>query len=172
MNRKSIRQGNGKTLAQLRKKVKNETKKKNLIKKTLIPYDATQSSEKALKKILPVLEKHSGKIVLLTCIKDKATFGFFQTKSDKKALKIEKEKAQKFHKTIKRIIEELGIRFISKIVKSDLESHTIIEYAKKEKVDLIVMSKSKLKTNAEKIYHDSTVDAVFKKTPCPFLYIP
>ena len=157
-----------------KKKVVQELNNLQLVKfkKILIPYDATESSERALKKILPILEKHSSKIILLTCIKDKATFGFFKTNTDKKIMKKEKEKAEKFHKIVTKKIQDLGMKVSSKIVKSDLESQTIISQAKKEQTDLIIMSKSKLKTNAEKIYYNSTVEAVFKKTPCAFLYIP
>lgn len=142
------------------------------IRKILIPYDATPSSETALKKLLPMIKKHDAKIILLTCIRDRATFGFFKTKSDKKHMQQEKKKAQKFHDEVKKEAQKIGLEVISKIVKSDLESDSIVEIAKKEKVDLIAMSKTKLATNAERVYYNSTVDAVFKKTPCPFLYIP
>ena len=65
-------------------------------KKILVPYDASPSSEKAFKRILPIIEKHCSKIILLTCIRDRATFGFFQTKGDKKNLESEKKKAERF----------------------------------------------------------------------------
>ena len=142
------------------------------IKKILVPYDATPSSEKVIKNIKPFLEKHRCKIVLLTCIRDKASFGFFKLKSDKKEMEKEKKKAQKLHEIVEKNLEKIGVVILSKIVKSDLESKTIVEYAKKEDVDLIIMSKNKLKTHAEKVYYNSTVEAVFKKTSIPFLYLP
>jgi len=142
------------------------------IKKILVPYDATESSIKALKKLLSLFENQNFKIILFTCIRDKATFGFFKTKSDKQQIKHEREKAQKFHDNAKKEVEKFGVQISSKIVKSDLESKSIIEYAKKENIDVIVMSKSKLLTHAERVYYNSTVDAVFQKTPCLFLYVP
>lgn len=142
------------------------------VKKILIPYDATPSSEKVIKKLKPFLEKNHCEIILLSCIRDRATFGFFQTKSDKKEIEVEKKKAQKYHNQIAEKLKETEISVKSIVVKSDLESKTIVEYAKKEEADIIIMSKSKLGTNAEKVYYNSTVDAVFKKTPIPFLYIP
>lgn len=141
-------------------------------KKILVPYDATPSSEKAFKKILPIIEKHCSKIILLTCVRDRATFGFFQTKSDKKSLEQEKKRAERFQNMAIKEAEKFELSITSKIVKSDLESESIIDYAKSEKVDLIVMSKTKLTTNAEKMYYNSTVEAVFKNAPCPFLYVP
>ncbi|AJM92306.1 MULTISPECIES: universal stress protein [Nitrosopumilus] len=142
------------------------------IKKILIPYDATPSSEKAVKKIFPLIDKDCSKIIFLTCIHDKATFGFFKTKSDRKEMEQEKEKNKKYHERLKKEADKLGIQASSKIIKSDLESKSIIEFAKDQNVDLIVMSKSKIGTHAERLYYNSTVDAVFKKAPCPFLYIP
>ncbi len=142
------------------------------VKKILIPYDASPSSEKVIKNLKPFLEIHHCKIVLLSCIRDKATFGFFQTKSDKQEIESEKKKAQKYHSEIEKKFEKLSISVKSIVVKSNLESKTILEYSKKEDVDLIIMSKSKLGTHAEKVYYNSTVDAVFKKTSIPFLYLP
>ena len=142
------------------------------IKKILVPYDATASSRKALKQIFSLFENQNSKIILFTCIRDKATFGFFKTKSDKQQIKQEKENAQKFHDTAKKEAKTFGLELSSKIVKSDLESKSIIEHAKKENVDVIVMSKSKILTHAERVYYNSTVDAVFHKTPCLFLYVP
>lgn len=142
------------------------------INKILIPYDASPSSEKALKRVFPLIEKHDSKITFLTCIHDKATFGFFKTKSDKKEIEELKKKAQKNHERLKKDAEKNGIPSNSKIIKSDLESHSIVEYATEHNIDLIVMSRSKVGTHAEKLYYNSTVDAVFKKSPCPFLYIP
>ncbi|WP_148680193.1 universal stress protein [Nitrosopumilus maritimus] len=142
------------------------------IKKILVPYDATPSSEKAVKKVLPLIEKHDSKILFLSCVHDKATFGFFKTKSDKREIAKEKKKAERHHERLKKEAAKFGIPSSSKIIKSDLESKSIIEYAKDQNADLIVMSKSKIGTHAEKMYYNSTVDAVFKKTPCPFLYIP
>lgn len=142
------------------------------IKKILLPYDATSSSTKAFNKILPLIDNDGLKIILLTCIRDQATFGFFKTKSDKIHMKKEKEKAEKFHNEVKKKAEKFGINIISKIVKSDLESKSIIDYAKKEEVDVIIMSKSQLTTNAERVYYKSTVEAVFRNAPCMFLYIP
>ena len=62
------------------------------INKILIPYDATPSSEKAVKKIFPLIEKQDSKIIFLTCIHDKATFGFFKTKSDRKEIEEQKKR--------------------------------------------------------------------------------
>ncbi len=142
------------------------------LKKILLPYDATASSVKTFKKLLPIIENEGSKIILLTCIRDQATFGFFKTRSDKERMKKEKERAEKIHAEAKKEGAKFRINIISKIVKSDLESKSIIYVAKKEKVDVIIMSKSKLSSHAERVYYNSTVEAVFQRAPCMFLYVP
>lgn len=142
------------------------------IKKILIPYDATPSSIKVLKRILPIIENNHSKIILFTCVRDIATFGFFKTKKDKQHFNYEKERAAKFQEVAKKEARKIGLDITSKIVKSDLESKSIIDYARKENVDVIIMSKSKLSSHAERVYYNSTVEAVFEKAPCMFLYVP
>ena len=142
------------------------------LKKILLPYDATASSVKAFKKVLPIIESEGTTIILLTCIRDQATFGFFKTRSDREHIKKEKKRAEKIHEEATREGKKFGINIRSKIIKSDLESKSIIDYAKKENIDVIIMSKSKLSTHAERVYYNSTVEAVFQKAPCMFLYIP
>ena len=93
-------------------------------------------------------------------------------KNRRKEIEEQKKRAQKNHEIVKKEAEKFDIISSSKIIKSNLESHSIIEYAKDHQIDLIVMSKSKVGTHAEKMYYNSTVDAVFKNAPCPFLYIP
>ena len=81
------------------------------IKKILVPYDATPSSEKAIKKVFSLIENENSMVVLLTCIRDKATFGFFKTKSDKKEIEQEKNKAKKHHEIIKKVFEYSELKF-------------------------------------------------------------
>ena len=140
------------------------------ISKILVPYDGTKSSETALKSSLEIAQRYGSTIILLTCIPEKFTFGFFKTSSDKKILQKQKKQAKQRIKKIEKKLQRLKISVKSKIIKCDVVSHQIIEQAKKEKADLIVMSKTKLSTNAEKMYLESTVETVFKNTPCSLLY--
>ena len=72
---------------------------------------------------------------------------------------------------LKKIAKTEEIPIKSKVAICDLASESILDYAKANKVDLIAMSKSKLATRAEQMYYNSTVERVFKHTPCSFLYI-
>ncbi len=61
--------------------------------------------------------------------------------------------------------------FKTKADKADLVSEKIIQYAKSEDVDLIVMSRTKHGTAAEKMHNESTVEKVFNEAPCSFLHV-
>ncbi len=135
----------------------------------LFPYNGTKRDEKSFGKLIEIAKRHESKIIILTCLRDLRTLGLFKTKSDKK--KIAKER-----KTMENKIDRLkklgdGIKISSKIVKCEIVSKEIVDQSKKSKVDLVVMSKTKLSSEVEKIYYESTVDHVFKNLSCSFLHI-
>lgn len=141
------------------------------IERILCPYDGTDSSEHAFKNVLKLAKFLDSKILILTCIKDKATFGFFKLKSDKELINKQKEIAKKKIEKLKRQAKELDLLVTSKIVRCDFISKEIVDYAKKEKVDIIAMSRTKHGTTAEKMYSESTVEKVFRDAPCTFLHV-
>lgn len=141
------------------------------ITKILCPYDGTESSERAFNYVLNLAKTLNSKILLLTCIKDQATFGFFKLKSDKKLINKQKENVKKKIEKLKKQAKETGICISSKIIKCDFISKEIVDYARKEKVDIITMSRTKHGTVAEKMYSESTVENVFRDAPCTFLHV-
>lgn len=148
-----------------------EGHKMNQIKKILCPYDGTYSSQKVFRNILYLAKCANAEILLLTCIEDRATFGFFKSKSDKKIINKQKQKANEKIEKLKLQAQEREVLIKSKIVKCDIVSKEIINYAKKEKVDMIVMNQTNRGTVAEKMYNESTVEKVFKDSPCTFIHI-
>ena len=141
------------------------------LKQILVPYDGTKSSGRAFRDALNIAKTYDAEIKILTCIRDVATFGFFKTKADKKLIEKQKKMATKKIESLKNDAERDNVSVKSKIVKADLVSEKIIDYAKSEKVDLIVMSRTKYGTAAEKLYNESTVEKVFHEAPCSFLHV-
>ncbi|MDX1595652.1 MAG: universal stress protein [Nitrosopumilaceae archaeon] len=141
------------------------------IKQILVPYDGTKSSERAFNDALNIAKKYEAELKILTCIRDVATFGFFKTKADKKLIEKQKNMATKKIEVLKKNAQKNNVSVKSKIVKADLVSEKIIDYAKSEKVDLIVMSRTKYGTAAEKLHNESTVEKVFHEAPCSFLHV-
>lgn len=141
------------------------------IRQILLPYDGTKSSERAFHYALRLANTHQAKLLTLTCIKDHATFGFFKLKSDKKKTEKQKKNAEKRIDYLKKQAKKFGVSIKSRIVKCEITSKEIVDYAKKEDVDIIAMSKTRHGTAAEKMYSESTVDKVFKTAPCTFVHI-
>ena len=99
-----------------------------------------------------------------------ATFGFFDTKSDKIKMnnrnKIMDEKLDE----LEQLAKKSGIQCKSKISNCGVASKCIISYVKSHEIDLIVMGKSS-KVSPEKIYHDSTVNHIYLNVKCAMLNI-
>ena len=144
---------------------------KQKIEQILFPYDGSKSSDKSFKNILEIAKRFNAKILLLACIKDHYTFGFFKSKSDKKAVEKEKQIATKKMNNLKKQAETIGVKTKSKISKCDIISKEIVDYAKKEKVDMIAMTKQKRGTIAEKMYNESSTEKVFREAPCTVMNI-
>ena len=137
----------------------------------LVPYDGTQSSKIAFKAALDIAQKNQSTLSVVTCIEEKATLGFFQTKSDKKEYQRIKNEAMKHLERLNKEAQKNQIDFKSKIMKSDLASDCIVKYAKENKVTVIILNKTKLSTQLEKRYYNSTVENVFQKASCSVLII-
>ena len=53
----------------------------------LVPYDGTKTGDRAFSGAIQLAKKFSSKITILACMEKNATFGFFDTKSDKRDMK-------------------------------------------------------------------------------------
>jgi len=142
-----------------------------LFKDILVPYDGTPSSQRAFNSALNIAKKHESKILIFTCIPDQTTLGFFKTKLNKLVLQQEKNRAEKQISYLKKTAIKIDVPITSKIItSSSLPSRCIVRYANDHKVDLIVMSTTKLKAS-EKMYYFSTVENVFRHAKCSLLIV-
>ena len=136
----------------------------------LVPYDGTKSGDKAFNGAIQLAKKFSSRITILCCMEKNATFGFFDTKSDKvkmkKRNKIMDEKLDKLEQLAKKV----NIQYKSKISNCTVASKCIISYVKSHEIDLIVMGKSS-RVSPEKIYNDSTVNHIYLNVKCAMLNI-
>lgn len=136
----------------------------------LVPYDGTKSGDKAFNGAIQLAKKFSSKITILSCMEKNATFGFFDTKSDKKEMNNRNKIMEKKFDELEQIAKKSGIRCSSKISNCTVASTCIISYVKSHEIDLIVMGKSS-KVSPEKIYHDSTVNHIYVSVKCAMLNI-
>ncbi|MGH1566849.1 MAG: universal stress protein [Nitrosopumilus sp.] len=137
----------------------------------LIPYNGTPGSQKAFKKAMSIASLIQAKITVFTCIEERPTFGFFKTKTSKQEFEKECKLVEKQHLELEKIVKKYNISFSSKIVKNDLASVNILEFSKQHDVDLIIMTKTKLTSRYEKQHYQSTIENVFRNSPCPILIL-
>jgi len=127
----------------------------------LIPYNGCPGSQKAFKKAIELAKLTKSKITILTCVEDKATFGLFKTKINKQEFEREYQFVAQEHTRLEKYANKYQVSPNFKITKSNIPTQTILEFAEKHKVDLIVMGVKK-RTRYEKIHFPSTVEDVSK----------
>ena len=137
----------------------------------LVPYNGTAGSEKAFKKAISLASSINAKITVITCLEERSTFGFFKTKTSKQEFEKETKAVEKQHLKLEKFAKDHNISSRSKIAKNGLASTRILEYAKQHKVDLIITTRTKLSSSYEKQHYHSTVENMFRNSPCPILIL-
>jgi len=137
----------------------------------LVPYNGTVGSEKAFKKAISLAHSINAKITIITCLEERNTFGFFKTKTSKREFEKETKAVEKQHLKLEEFAKDHDISCGSKIVKNGLPSTRILEFAKQHKVDLIITTRTKISSRMEKQHYQSTVESMFRNSPCPILIL-
>ena len=137
----------------------------------LVPYNGGTGSEKAFRKAVNLAQSIQAKITILTCVEERSTFGFFKTKTSKQEFEKERKAIEKQHLHLENLAQKSDIPCKSKIVKNGLASTKILEIAKRNDVDLIIMTRTKHSSHYEKQHHHSTVENVFRNAHCPVLIL-
>ncbi len=142
-----------------------------LFKNILVPYNGTPGSEKAFRKAISLSETIQAKITILTCLEERQTFRFFKTKASKQEFEKERKIVEKQQLKLEKFAKEHNVSCGSKIVKNGLPSTKILEFAKQHNVDLIITTRTKLSSRYEKQHYHSTVENMFRNSPCPILIL-
>jgi len=137
----------------------------------LVPYNGTAGSEKAFRKAIFLASSIQAKVTLLTCLEERSTFGFFKTKTSKQEFEKERKLVEKQHLKLEKFAKEHDISCTAKIAKNGLASTNILEFAKQHNADLIITTRTKLSSRYEKQHYHSTVENMFRNTPCPILIL-
>lgn len=137
----------------------------------LVPYNGTAGSEKAIKKAISLAHSINAKITIITCLEERNTFGFFKTKTSKREFEKETKAVEKQHLKLEEFAKDHDVSCGSKIVKNGLPSIKILEFAKQHKIDLIITTRTKMSSRMEKQHYQSTVENMFRNSPCPILIL-
>ena len=125
----------------------------------LVPYNGCTGSQKAFKKAVKLAKVIKSKITILTCLEDRATFGLFKSKTDKKEFEKERKMIEQEYLKLEKYAEKYDTSPDFKIIKSNEPAHTILEYSEKHNIDLIIMG-MRNKTKYEKMHYPSTIEDV------------
>lgn len=137
----------------------------------LIPYNGTSGSNKAFRKAVALASTIQAKITILTCLEERPTFGFFKTNTSKQEFEKERKSVEKQHEVLEKFAKQNDVEFNSKIVKNGLASMKILEFAKQNDIDLIIMTKTKLSSSYEKQHYQSTIENILRNIHCPTLIL-
>ena len=124
----------------------------------LVPYNGTAGSHKAFRKAISLASSINVKITVLTCLEERATFGFFKTKTSKQEFEKEYDLVEKQHLELEQFAKRHDVLCDFKIVKNGLPSIKILEFAKQHDVHLIIMTKTKFTSR----YENNTIKARLK----------
>jgi len=127
----------------------------------LVPYNGCAGSQKSIKKAVGLAKAIKSKITVLTCLEDRTTFGLFKTKTNKQELEKEEKIVMQEHLKLEDYAKKSDVSIEFKIIKSSIAAQTILEYAEKHNVDLIVMG-MRNQTKYEKMHYPSTIEDVSK----------
>ena len=137
----------------------------------LIPYNGTSGSKKAFKKATALAQSINANITIVTCLEERPTFGFFNTKTSKQTFEKESRQIEKQHLELEKFAKGHDITFDSKIIKNGIASVKILDFAKQHDVDLIIMTKTKITSTYERQHYQSTIENVFRNAHCPILIL-
>lgn len=134
---KNIRQGNGKTIAELKKGLRKK-RMKNYFRKILVPLDGSQKSIRAMDKAIILASQFDSVIIMISVI---PIVRFGDARLTKKLKNDYKLEANKFLEKGKNLCHKHNIVFQSRIIDGE-PGTAIVRYAHSKKVDLIVMGSS------------------------------
>ena len=137
----------------------------------LVPYNGTGGSNKSFRKAVSLASLIDAKVTVLTCLEERPSFGFFKTKTSKQEFEKEQKSAEKQHGILEKFAATKGVTCKSKIVKNGFASKSILEFAKKYDVDLVIMTKTKISSNYERMHYQSTIENVLRNAVCPTLVL-
>jgi len=93
---------------------------------------------------------------------------FFETKSDKKIAQEQISKLKAELENWKKIAQNEGVHIKTKFALTDSISHWVIEYVKKNKIDLLIVDYPKL-SMVEMTLYDDIINAIHHESHCHLL---
>jgi len=118
---------------------------------------------------LELAKKLDSDLTVIECMyKIQPKLYFFETKSDKKIAQEQISKLKAELENWKKIAQNEGVHIKTKFALTDSISHWVIEYVKKNKIDLLIVDYPKL-SMVEMTLYDDIINAIHHESHCHLL---
>ena len=144
-------------------------------KNILVPVDGSEFSMRALKYAIPIMNKFNSNLTALHIVPSSISYDFFTREKKFETIspinQIFQTAYTEAQKSFDDIKEKLGVEFKTDVIIAE-ESivKEIIEYAEREKMDLIIIG-TRGKTGFKKLILGSVASGVLTLAHCPVLIV-
>jgi nucleotide-binding universal stress UspA family protein len=141
-------------------------------KKVLVAVDGSSCSEKAVRNAVNVAARYDAELHTIFVISDMVVDNFKRLGKSQaqEVLDSLKEEGRKYFRDVKDIAKEWNLNVVEAI-REGFPADEIVTYAKKNKIDLIVMGTHGRRVGTRPLI-GSTADRVIHLAPCPILIVP
>lgn len=140
-------------------------------KKIVVPYDASEYSNRAFKYALEIAKKDHSKITVVKVIDGGYAANFaYTSKTDPDIIKKEIKTYEKFILKLKSSAKKVGVPFSSKILQNASIVKALVNFTKSGNVDLIVIG-SHGRTGLSKLVLGSVANGVAHHAKCPVMIV-
>jgi len=141
-------------------------------KKILVPVDGSSCSEKAVKTAVDVSARYEAELHTIFVISDMVVDNFKRLGKGqaKEVLDSLKDEGRKYFRDVKDTAKGWNLKVVEAITEG-FPADEIVTYAKKNKIDLIVMGTHGRRVGTRPLI-GSTADRVIHLAPCPILIVP
>lgn len=135
-------------------------------KEILVPFDGSSCALKAFKTALKIGNKFDSMITVIICLKSPSNISlYYNSKFDEKILKKQKTSALQKVLKLEEHAKKSGIRIKSHILQTDSIVKSIVNFAKSNHIDIIIMG-ARGQTKFKELLTGSVSSGVLKHSSC------
>lgn len=138
--------------------------------KIVVPYDGSAFSNRAFNLALDLAQKYSSKIIIVSCIDIFSSGWFGKSGMEQAILKKLRGKIMKEIQELENIAKKKNISAIGKIYETSSVTKSLLNFAKSNKIDLIVMG-SRGQSGLKDLFLGGVSNGVIQKAKCPVLVV-
>jgi len=148
----------------------NETPSIHVIKNIMVPYDKSESANRAFEYAIDLAKKYDSSISIVSCVSVQVPTDPYFGSAYIETTKLLKEDALKSISNLEPILRESKIQFRSDVLEVISITDSLVTYAESHKVDLIIMGSRGL-GGFKKLLLGSVASGVSQHAKCPVLIV-